>query len=268
MKRYATVLLVTTSVTAGQAFTSSSAFAQTQPDQVVAAAASESSPSLRPESPTLRKLFADTANDFRRLPSWESATILSIGAVGAAVSRPFDADATRSLSTSRSMASVFTAGQTIGAAHTQAAAAVATYAIGRLTHHPKLTAVGADLISAQIVSQTTTHAIKFAAGRTRPDGTSYSFPSGHTASAFATATVLQRNFGWKAGIPAYGLATYVGTSRVQMKRHFLSDVAFGAAVGVVAGRSVTIGHGDGRFALAPSAVPGVGAVSFIWMGQR
>ena len=265
MKRHAAAVLLTTCVVAGQVLTSSPAFAQTQPEQPVAA--NEGAPSLRPESSTIRKLFADTANDFRQLPSWESVTILSIGAVGAAVSRPFDAEATRSLSTSAGMASVFTAGQTIGAAHTQAAAAVATYTIGRLTHHPKVTAVGADLISAQIVSQTTTHAIKFAVGRTRPDGTSYSFPSGHTASAFATATVLQRNLGWKAGVPAYGLATYVAASRVQMKRHFLSDVAFGAAVGVVAGRAVTIGHGNGRFALAPSAVPGGGAVSFTWLGQ-
>ncbi len=64
------------------------------------------------------------------------------------------------------------------------------------------------------------------------------------------------------------MATYVAASRVQGKRHFLSDVAFGAALGIVAGRTVTFGHGDGRFAMAPAAVAGGGAVSFTWLGQR
>ena len=101
-----------------------------------------------------------------------------------------------------------------------------------------------------------------AVGRQRPDGTGYSFPSGHSSVTFATATVLQRNFGWKVGIPAYGLAAYVAASRVQVERHFLSDVTFGAALGIVAGRSVTIGRGDARFAVSPAVVPGGAGISF------
>ena len=101
------------------------------------------------------------------------------------------------------MRGAFGAGQTIGAATTQLAAAFATYSIGRMTGNPKVAVIGADLVRAQFVSQTMTQAIKLGAGRTRPDGTSLSFPSGHSASAFATAAVLQRHLGWKAGIPAY-----------------------------------------------------------------
>jgi hypothetical protein len=52
-----------------------------------------------------------------------------------------------------------------------------------------------------------------------------------------------------------------------VKRHFLSDVAFGAALGIVAGRSVTVGAGDRRFAVSPVAVPGGGAVQFAWLGH-
>ena len=107
-----------------------------------------------------------------------------------------------------------------------------------------------------------------AVGRTRPDGSVFSFPSGHTATTFATATVLQRHFGWKVGIPAYAAATYVAASRIQVKRHYLSDVAFGAALGIVAGRSVTVGRGDAKFAIAPAAAPGGGAVSFTWLGRQ
>mgnify|MGYP002382179598 CR=1 FL=1 len=57
------------------------------------------------------------------------------------------------------------------------------------------------------------------------------------AQAFATASVLQADLGWKAGLPAYAVATWVAASRVQTKRHYVSDVVAGAAVGILAGRS-------------------------------
>jgi membrane-associated phospholipid phosphatase len=148
------------------------------------------------------------------------------------------------------------------------AGAAATYALGKLTGSPRVTQVGADLVRAQIVAQGVTAAIKMSVTRGRPDGTEFSFPSGHASVTFASATVLQRNFGWKVGVPAYGVAAYVAASRIQAKRHFLSDVAFGAAIGIAAGRTVTIGHGGGRFALAPIAAPGGAGVSFTWVGQR
>ena len=160
------------------------------------------------------------------------------------------------------------AGGTIGAIHFQFGAALTTYAIGRIAHSPRAATVGADLFQAQAVSQVMTQAIKFAVRRTRPDGTTLSFPSGHTSAAFASATVLQKHFGLKAGIPAYALATYVAASRVGEKRHFLSDVTFGAVIGIIAGRTITVGRGDARFAVSPVATAGGGAVAFTWVGQR
>ena len=92
--------------------------------------------------------------------------------------------------------------------------------------------------------------------RDRPDGTSgYAFPSGHASTTFATASVLEAHFGWKVGVPAYALATYVAASRLHENRHYLSDVVFGGALGMAAGRSATR-HGRHHFALAPLAVPG------------
>ena len=87
--------------------------------------------------------------------------------------------------------------------------------------------------------------------------------------SFASATVLQRHFGWKVGLPAYAVASYVAASRVEMKRHYLSDVAFGAALGIVAGRSVTIG-GRHQFLLAPMATPAGAGISVNWIdgGRR
>jgi membrane-associated phospholipid phosphatase len=217
--------------------------------------------------PSLGRIFADTITDFRRVPSRDSAIILGIGGLTAAASHPSDARLSQSFSGAQSMHGAFGAGQTVGAATTQLAAAFATYSIGRATGNPNLAIIGADLVRAQFVSQTMTQVIKLGTGRTRPDGTSLSFPSGHSASAFATATVLQRHLGWKAGIPAYAVASYVAASRIQSQRHYFSDVAFGAAIGMVAGRTVTIGHGNARFAVSPAAALGGAGVNFTWVGK-
>lgn len=146
--------------------------------------------------------------------------------------------------------------------------AVAAYAIGRQAGSSRAARIGSELIRAQILSEATTYAIKAVANRTRPDGTPRGFPSGHSSSAFASATVLQRNFGWKVGIPAYAMATYVAASRIQMEKHYLSDVIFGAAMGIAAGRTVTVGRGSARFAMAPLVVPGGGGIGFDWAGNR
>ncbi|TCD26562.1 phosphatase PAP2 family protein [Pedobacter psychrodurus] len=61
-----------------------------------------------------------------------------------------------------------------------------------------------------------------------------SFPSGHTASAFALATVLVLVFK-KKKISAYCLffAFLIGYSRIYLAQHFLIDVIFGAITGII-----------------------------------
>jgi membrane-associated phospholipid phosphatase len=132
----------------------------------------------------------------------------------------------------------------------------------------QIASVGSDLIRAQIMAQAMTAGIKLSVRRGRPDGGEFSFPSGHASVTFATATVLHRHFGWTAGLPAYVLASYVAASRVHVKRHYLSDVAFGAAVGMVAGRTVTIGRGRARFAVSPAASPSHAGVLFTLIDTR
>ena len=66
----------------------------------------------------------------------------------------------------------------------------------------------------------------------RPD--SFSFPSGHTASSFAAATVLFcTNKKW--GVPALILAALIGFSRIYCGVHYCTDVLGGMVVGVVIG---------------------------------
>ncbi len=214
------------------------------------------------------RFFGATLTDLRQIPTKENLLILGIGAAAAAGAHPSDARVTGTMTRASSLGSAFAPGQTVGSVAAHMAGAIVVSVAGRASGNTRLAAVGSDLVRAQIVSQLVTQGIKFSVNRTRPDGTQYSFPSGHTATSFATATVLQRHYGWKAGIPAYAMATYVAASRVHEKRHFLSDVTMGAAIGIVAGRSVTVGRGDARFALAPAAVPGGGAVQFSWLGKQ
>jgi len=218
---------------------------------------------VRAWTPTFPGLFSGLGNDFRQLTTSNAFLIMGIGGGAAFGAHAFDRRiATSAPGWSGSTSSMLGPGQLVGSMFVQGGAAFATYVAGRATGSQRLAQVGAELVRAQFVAQGVTQTIKFSAPRTRPDGTALSFPSGHTASSFATATVLQREFGWKVGVPAYVGAAWVGASRVQAQRHYLSDVVAGATVGILAGRAVTVGRGDNRFSLGPTVVPGGIGFSF------
>lgn len=71
----------------------------------------------------------------------------------------------------------------------------------------------------------------------RPDGSSYdSWPSGHTALAFAGAEFLYQEYKDRSiwyGISGYAVATTVGVLRVYNNRHWVTDVAAGAGIGIL-----------------------------------
>ncbi len=70
----------------------------------------------------------------------------------------------------------------------------------------------------------------------RPDHSdNNSFPSGHSAIAFASATTMYKRYGWEVGMPAYALATLTASARVAAKKHHWYDAAAGAAMGSASG---------------------------------
>lgn len=75
------------------------------------------------------------------------------------------------------------------------------------------------------------------------DKTNDSFYSGHTSTAFAIATVFAHEYKEHSWVPylAYGLATSAGTARVYLNKHWISDVATGAALGYYIGKVVANG---------------------------
>lgn len=71
----------------------------------------------------------------------------------------------------------------------------------------------------------------------RPDGsTNNSFPSGHTAIAFMGAEFLwqeYKNVSVWIGVAGYLVATGTGYLRIYNDRHWLTDVAAGAGIGII-----------------------------------
>lgn len=71
----------------------------------------------------------------------------------------------------------------------------------------------------------------------RPDGSAdNSFPSGHTATAFVGAELLWQEYYEKNiwyGVAGYAVATGTGFFRMHNNKHWFSDVAMGAGIGIM-----------------------------------
>jgi membrane-associated phospholipid phosphatase len=129
--------------------------------------------------------------------------------------------------------------ETGGGAAWSGGVVAALFVAGRFTHGTRFRAASYDWAAAALVNAGYTSLLKAVVGRERPNGEdNRSFPSGHASNAFTLAAVAERHYGWKAGVPAYGLATAVALSRLQRNKHYLSDVMAGATLGYIVGRTV------------------------------
>lgn len=104
----------------------------------------------------------------------------------------------------------------------------------------------AILIKGELAMITTVTLLKNLTHQLRPDGSSYtSFPSGHTAQAFAAATFLSEEyrgrFPWMP-YAAYGTAATVGLLRMANNRHYISDVLLGAGIGILCQKGAYLTH--------------------------
>jgi len=80
-----------------------------------------------------------------------------------------------------------------------------------------------------------TQGLKYSINEIRPDGSDHSFPSGHTTTAFFGARMLDRVYGKKypaIALGGYALATATGALRMANNKHWATDVAMGAAIGI------------------------------------
>jgi len=98
-----------------------------------------------------------------------------------------------------------------------------------------------NLLMTMALNQIITSSFKQLLNKTRPNGEHHSMPSGHTSSAFATATVLQEEFKSTSPILAYSgfaFSTTTGTLRVINNKHWLSDVLVGAGIGILSAKII------------------------------
>ena len=207
-------------------------------------------------------MVKDLGSDVRHLPSRENLFWVGVGAGLALAVHPLDDNVNRRLVGNATADRVFKPGEILGEFGTLMGSAVSVYATGRLKDEPRVSHVGMDLIQALAISTALTQPLKYATRRERPDLSGRnSFPSGHAADTFAFATALERHLGWRFSVPAYIFASYVATSRLPANRHWLSDVVFGSAVGIIAGRTVT-SPGKDKYPVAVTPVPGGIVVAF------
>jgi membrane-associated phospholipid phosphatase len=214
-----------------------------------------------PAKPTrgfVSALFHNMGDDVKHMPRMNSVYWLAGGGALALAVHPAD-DRINARLVNSNTNNLWVPGKVIGATETILGASFATYIIGRTEGMPRLQHLGMDELEAAILTEGIVEGAKQIGRRDRPlnaDGSrqsGFSFPSGHSATTFAAATVLQQHLGYKAGIPTYLIASYVAMSRLHDNRHFASDVVFGAAAGIVIGRSVTW-HGRNYYA-SPMLLP-------------
>jgi len=130
------------------------------------------------------------------------------------------------------------------------------YLAGRMRHDERAKETGLLAAEALINSTIVSQALKGMSQRQRPevdhssggffDGGS-SFPSGHAINSWALATIIAYEYGPRhpaIRYASYALATAVGISRYTARKHFLSDVLMGSAMGFGIGRYVYHQHHD------------------------
>jgi len=210
-------------------------------------------------------LVHNLGDDVKHLPRQNSVYWLAGGGALALAVHPFDDDVNRHFAGTGAADKFWKPGQVIGNSLFILGVSGTTYVIGRTKHLDRVQHLAMDEIEAQILAEGLVFGIKETVRRDRPErqevqtATGFSFPSGHAAATFAAATVLQQHLGYKAGLPTYLVASYVAMSRLHENVHFASDVVFGAAIGIVVGRTVTW-HGRNFYA-SPMLLPkGAGIV--------
>ena len=146
---------------------------------------------------------------------------------------------------------LFDFGNFYGEGWLEGGAALGGWSLGTLWEDEKLQQFGRDSAESLAVSAVLCFGIKLAVNRTRPEGGGLGFPSGHAITAFCVAPVIQKYWGWEAGVPAYVLATVTGLARVEDYHHYLSDVIAGATLGIVIGNAVVYAPKDVSVSVGP-----------------
>jgi hypothetical protein len=197
-------------------------------------------------------------------------------AVTAGTTLAFDRETVEQVSTDPSRVNNFRSASNWTGIYVPVAFAGTALLAGTMRHDDHLRETGLLAMRAMADTQLLTAFLKFGTARARPqangagseDGTFWpdgkhastadSFPSGHTANAFAVAHVIANEYpGWKVKLVVYGLAAATGFERVAGREHFPTDVLVGGAIGYLVGGYV-FDHHSSRSKTHVSVAPMLG----------
>ncbi|MGH8261405.1 MAG: phosphatase PAP2 family protein [Steroidobacteraceae bacterium] len=221
-----------------------------------------------PAHPTLAKLLDDVGDYYTAPLRWNDEQWAFFGGTLGAIALAHNFD--------RDVRTHFVTGSGIGGSTSDltdalpaAALLVGTYLFSSENGNPNGVTASWAMAEAAGLSTVTAYALKFAAGRERPDQTAdpnrwfasgSSFPSVHATAAFAIGTVFAESgsggYRWVTRAVGYGVAGFTAYERLKHNAHWLSDVVAGAALGASSAAFVLDRtYGGDRAPTAFSVVP-------------
>jgi len=215
-------------------------------------------PNGTPEEYTSLKRFPQNlGGNFLALFSKKNIAPLLIGGAATGVISIWDKDIQEHMSVKDGSSTIGEVGSALGSAYVVVPAVGGLLIAGHGSQNDRFHSFTYALAQATVIDEGLVLGLKVAVRRTRPDGSNnYSFPSDHAATSFTVATVAERYYGWKAGIIGYGVASFIGVSRIRDNKHWASDVTAGATLGYIVGSSVCRRTGislrAGKVTLLPS----------------
>ncbi len=192
-----------------------------------------------PEYTSLKRFPQNLGRNFLAMFSKKNIAPLLIGSASTGVISIWDEDIQEHFSVQDGSSSVGKVGSALGSLYVVAPVVGGLLIVGNRSQNDRFHSFTYSLAQATVLDQGLNQGMKFAIGRTRPDKSDdQSFPSGHASTSFMIATVVQRYYGWKAGILGYGVASFISMARLRENKHWASDVTAGATLGYIVGSSV------------------------------
>jgi membrane-associated phospholipid phosphatase len=194
----------------------------------------------QPASPRVTDLPRDLIADLAALPSRENGLwLLGGAALTITVYQIEDAEGAARALDRRIWDTLSDAGSFWGDARLQLPLALGAWGVGAWTDNPRAAGTGYAMTRGLLITYATVSSLQVVIDRERPNGERYSFPTAHTAAAFSTAGVLTRRYGGWIGAASLLLAGFTAMGRMEDLKHWASDVAAGATIGWVVGRTAS-----------------------------
>ena len=178
--------------------------------------------------------------DLRNLVQPNTLGLIALGIGGGAIGHRWDDDVRGDLSDAAPIERLMDVANLYGSTRYTLLATGGLLTVAHAADFRRLQPVASETLRAILLAKVVVIPLKRGVGRQRPDASNnLSFPSGHTANAFALTTVLTRRYGWLLGLPLYTVTAFVAPARIEREKHYFSDVIGGAALGTLAGWAVT-----------------------------